>query len=156
MVHVTVEEIIRCTPEEFLEFVMDPERYATIDDKIGPIDWVRRTGDVTEFRFRSALPGIPGPAPKVVSQMRLTPGDRVDVRYAPLPHNRLSHRVSRFQASFVAEPVDGGTKVTRTIAIDFPPVIRWLLEPILRRTLPPDVEKEVHGAKTHLEGQQKE
>lgn len=152
MVQVVVEQVIRCEPEEFLEFVMDAEGYATVDDKIGPIDWVRRTGDVTEFKFRSVLPGIPGPAPKVVSQMRLTPGERVDVRYAPLPQNKVNHRLSRFMASFVAEPVDGGTKVTRTISIDFAPFIRWLLEPILRRTLPPDVEKEVRRAKAHLEG----
>ncbi|MEV4159984.1 SRPBCC family protein [Nonomuraea dietziae] len=151
MVQVTVEQVIRCTPERFLAFVMDAERYADIDDKIGAIDWVRRTGDVTEFKFRPSLPGIPGPAPKLVSQMRLTPGERVDVRYAPLPQNRLNHRLSRFAASFVAEPAAEGTKVTRTISIDFAPWIGWLLEPILRRHLPADVEREIRGAKERLE-----
>ncbi|MEV0379474.1 SRPBCC family protein [Nonomuraea sp. NPDC050643] len=152
MVRVIVEEVIRCTPEEFLEFVMDAERYAEIDDKIGPIDWVRRTGDLTEFRFRPVLPGVPGPAPKLVSQMRLTPGRRVDVQYAPLPRNRLNHRLSRFSASFEAEAAaDGTSKVTRMISIDFAPFVRWLLEPVLRRRLPADVEKEVRGAKERLE-----
>ncbi|MFC4585779.1 SRPBCC family protein [Sphaerisporangium corydalis] len=153
MVEVTVREVIRCTPEEFLEFVMDPERYAEVDDKIGPIDWVRRTGDVTEFRFRPALPGVPGPAPKLVSQMRLTPGERVDVRYAPLPRNRLNHRLSRFAASFAAERIDGGTRVTRTISIDFAPFVRWMLEPILRRRLPADIEKEIRQARNRLEAE---
>ncbi|PSK89608.1 carbon monoxide dehydrogenase subunit G [Murinocardiopsis flavida] len=151
MVEVTVAEVIRCTPEEFLAFVLDPEAYARVDDKIGAIDWVRREGDLTEFRFRPKLPGVPGPAPKLVSQMRLTPGERVDVRYAPLPQNRLNHRLSRFAASFAAAPADGGTRVTRTISIDFAPFARWLLEPILRRTLPADVAKEIHAAKAHLE-----
>lgn len=152
MVQVIVEEDILCTPEDYLEFVMDAARYAEIDDKIGPIDWVRRIDNVVEFKFRPVLPGIPGPAPKVVSQMRLTPGRRVDVRYAPLPHNRLNHRLSRFSASFEAEAVaDGVSRVRRMISIDFAPFARWPLEPILRRRLPADVRKEVRGAKQRLE-----
>lgn len=152
MVHVIVEETIRCTPDEYLEFVLDAERYAEIDDKIGPIDWVRRTGDLVEFKFRPVLPGVPGPAPKLISQMRLTPGRRVDVRYAPLPRNRLNHRLSRFSASFEAEAVaDGVSAVRRTISIDFAPLLRRPLESILRRRLPDDVRKEVRGAKRWLE-----
>jgi hypothetical protein len=152
MVKVIVEEVITCTPEEYLEFVMDAARYAEIDDKIGPIDWVRRSGNVVEFKFRPVLPGIPGPAPKLVSEMRLTPGRRVDVRYAPLPHNRLNHRLSRFSASFEAEAVtDGVSKVRRMISIDFAPFLRRPLESILRRRLPADVRKEVRGAKQRLE-----
>ncbi|MFB4270901.1 SRPBCC family protein [Nonomuraea sp. GTA35] len=152
MPEVIAEEIIRCTPEEFLRFVMDAERYAEIDDKIGPIDWVRHSGDLVEFKFRPILPGVPGPAPKLISQMRLTPGRRVDVQYAPLPHNRLNHRLSRFRASFEAENVgDGTTKVRRTISIDFAPFLRWLLEPVLRRRLAADVKKEIGGAKERLE-----
>lgn len=57
MLEARVTETIRCTPEELLDFVMDPERYAEVDEKIGTIDWVRREGNVTEFRFRGALPG---------------------------------------------------------------------------------------------------
>ncbi|MCP2166828.1 SRPBCC family protein [Goodfellowiella coeruleoviolacea] len=151
MTRVTVEQIVQCTPDEFLALVMDAERYALVDDKLGRIDWVRRSGDVTDFQFRSRLPGIPGPAPKVVSRMRLTPGVRVDVRYAPLPHNRFVRRVSTFAASFVCEPVAGGTRVVRTIEIGFAPVLRWLAEPLLRRALPADVEREVLGAKNLLE-----
>lgn len=138
-------------PEELLEFVMDIERYTEVDDKIGPIDWARRQNNVTEFKFRSTLPGIPGPTPKVVSRMQLTPGERVDITYAPLPQNKLNHRISTFNASLVCEPVDGGTRVTRTLSIEFMPFLRWLLEPILRRTLPADVEHEIWQAKEYLE-----
>ncbi|MFF3441922.1 SRPBCC family protein [Streptosporangium sp. NPDC002721] len=147
-----VQETIHCTPDEYLEFVMDVGRYAEIDDKIGSIDWVRRVDNLVEFRFRPVLPGIPGPAPKLVSQMRLTPGLRVDVRYAPLPRNRLNHRLSRFSASFEAEAVaDGVSRVRRMISIDFAPFLRWPLEPILRRRLPADVREEMRGAKRRLE-----
>ncbi|TDC03280.1 SRPBCC family protein [Nonomuraea longispora] len=155
MVRVIVEETIHCTPDEYLEFVMDAGRYAQIDDKIGPIDWVRRVDNVVEFKFRPVLPGIPGPAPKLVSQMRLTPGRRVDVRYAPLPHNRLNHRLSRFSASFEVEAMaDGGSRVKRMISFEFVPFLRWLLEPILRRRLPADVRAEVRGAKQRLESKE--
>lgn len=151
MVRAMVERIVRCAPEEFLALVMDAERYAEVDDKLGRIDWVRREGDVTEFRFRSRLPGIPGPGPKIVSRMRLTPGERVDVEYAPLPQNRVPRRISTFAASFVCAPVAEGTRVIRTIEIGFVPVIGLLVEPILRRTLQPDVEREIKGAKELLE-----
>lgn len=30
---------------------MDPRRYAEVDRKLGPIDWVRRDGDVFEASF---------------------------------------------------------------------------------------------------------
>lgn len=56
MVRVTAEQTIRCTPEEALEFVMDIERYAQVNDKIGPIDWARREGNLTEFKFLPADP----------------------------------------------------------------------------------------------------
>ena|SRR5690349_12317448 len=151
MVEVTIEEIMRCTPDEFLELVMDPRRYAEIDRKLGPIDWVRRDGNVTEFRFRSALPGLPGPGPKVVSRMTLTPGERVDVQLPERPENRFARRVSTFSASFSCVRVADGIRVTRTIACGFKGPVRWLAEPILRRTLPADVEQEIRGAKRLVE-----
>jgi hypothetical protein len=150
MVEVTVEETVSCPPEAFLALVMDPRRYAEIDRKLGRIDWVRREGDVTEFRFRSALPGL-GPGPKIVSRMTLTPGERVDVRLPDRPENRLARRVSTFEASFSCVPVAGGIRVTRRIAIGFAAPLRRLLEPLVRRKLRADVEDELRGAKRLLE-----
>jgi hypothetical protein len=151
MVRVMVQREIQCTPDDFLALVMDAERYAEVDAKLGRIDWVRRDGDVVDFQFRSRLPGMVGPEPTVVSRMRLTPGERVDVEYAPPPHNRLVRRISDFSASFVCEPTTDGTRVTRTIEMRFVPPLRWFVEPILRKTLPPDIENEVDGAKELLE-----
>jgi hypothetical protein len=151
MVRETVEQTIRCTPEKFLDLVMDPERYATFDRKLAAVGWVKRDGNVTQFEFRSRLPGVPGPAPKVVSQMTLTPGRRVDIQLAPVPANKLNRRISAFSASFVCTPAEGGTAVSRTIEMDFTPVLSWMLEPILRRTLRPDLEQELKGAKALLE-----
>lgn len=145
-------ETIRCSPEELLEFVLDPEAYATVDAKIGPIDWVEREGDVTQFRFRGKLPGLPGPAPKLTSRMSLTPGERIDVRLPSIPDNRLINLMMKdFSASWVCEPVDGATKVTRVLRFDFKAPAKWLAEPVLRRTLQHDVEDELRGAKEYLE-----
>ncbi len=151
MVESTVEQVISCAPEDFLALVMDPRRYAGIDRKVGAIDWVRREGDVTEFRFRSHLPGVPGPGSRIVSRMSLSPGVRVDVRLPDVPENRFARRVSTFSASFVCEPVEGGTKVIRTLACGFRAPVGWLVEPILRRTLRADLEDELRGAKELLE-----
>jgi hypothetical protein len=151
MVRVVVERGVRCAPDDFLALVMDAERYAEVDAKLGRIDWVRRDGDVVDFQFRSRLPGVFGPGPRVVSRMRLIPGKRVDVQYAPPPRNRLVRRISTFAASFECEPTTDGTRVIRTIEMRFAPFLRWYLEPILDKTLRPDVEKEIDGAKELLE-----
>jgi carbon monoxide dehydrogenase subunit G len=154
MIEVQVTETIDCPADRVLEFVMDPRAYARVDRKIGTIDWVRREGDVTEFRFASSLPGVPGPAPKVVSRMRRTPGQRVDVRLPPVPANRLANLVSEFSASWVCAPsggTGGATSVTRTVRCGFKGPLKWLAEPILRRTLRPDVEDEMRQAKAELE-----
>ncbi|MEV6447989.1 SRPBCC family protein [Amycolatopsis sp. NPDC051716] len=150
MVEVTVEEVVSCTPEAFLALVMDPRRYAEVDRKLGRIDWVRADGDVAEFRFRSVLPGL-GPGPKIVSRMTLTPGRRVDVRLPDRPENRLARRLSTFEASFECVPAGEGIRVRRRIAFGFVAPLRWLVEPVLRRRLPADVEAEVKGAKRLLE-----
>jgi hypothetical protein len=146
-----VTRTIRCTPETYLTFVMDVERYRAVDDKIGPIVWTRRSANLTEFKFRPRLPGMNLREPHAVSQLRLTPGQRVDVRLAPLPRNLPSRLVSRFAASFVCEPVDGGTRVTRMVSFRFNPLVRWMFEPTLRRTLPGSVERELLLAKEMLE-----
>lgn len=151
MVEARVTETIHCTPEELLDFVMDPERYAEVDDKIGTIEWVRREPNVTEFRFRGKLPGLPGPAPKLVSRMRLSPGERIDVGLPPVRENNLVKRMVDVSASWVCAPAELGTTVTRTLRFDFKPPARWLAEPVLRRTLQPDVENEIRQAKAYLE-----
>lgn len=151
MLEARVTETIRCTPEELLDFVMDPERYAEVDEKIGTIDWVRREGNVTEFRFRGALPGLPGPAPKIVSRMRLTPGERVDAGPPRIPANRLANLMAEVSASWVCEPVDGATKVTRTQRVQLKGPLKWVMEPMLSRALQPDVEVEIRQAKAYLE-----
>jgi hypothetical protein len=156
MVEARAQKIMACTPDEFLEFAMDVERYAGVDDKLGPFDWVRREGNHVQFKFRPAMPGLPGPAPKMVAQGILTPGRRVDVSLVALPQNKLWHRLMEFSASFACEPVKNGTLVTRVMAAELNPMVRWLVEPILRRNLPGNIEAEVEQAKVYIENLDKE
>ncbi|MCO1577470.1 SRPBCC family protein [Crossiella sp. SN42] len=149
MLTIEVTETIGCTPDELLEFVMDARRYAEVDRKIRPVVWMRRDGDLTEFAFRPRLAGLP--VPPTVSQMRRTPGERVDVRLAPAPANRLTRLFSDFDASFVCTPVERGTRLTRTLNFHFRPWLRWL-EPVLRRKVTGEVAEEVRLAKRYLEG----
>lgn len=149
MVKVQVMETIACTPDEFLEFVMDIERYAEVDKKINPILWQRREGDLLEFACRPTLAGLP--QPKVVQQARLTPGVRIDISLSPLPHNHLAHATAQFEASFECTPSVGGTQVTRTLEFRFTPALRWMLEPLFRRRLPGEVRDEVQLAKQYFE-----
>jgi hypothetical protein len=53
MLTVQVTQVIYCTPDEMLRFVMDPEQYAAIDRKIRPVRWVHREANVVEFAFRA-------------------------------------------------------------------------------------------------------
>jgi Polyketide cyclase / dehydrase and lipid transport len=138
---------IKCTPEEFLELVMDVERYQLVDTKIYPVDWARRDGNVTEFKFRPKVAGIP--SPKVVQRVTLTPGERIDILNAPTPMNRLAY----FHGSFECLRTDGMTQVTRRMEFRINPVVRWLFKPLLRRALSRDLPQELKLAKDYLESQ---
>ena len=151
MVIAAAQQRMACSADEFLEFAMDVERYSEVDDKLGPMDWVRREGNLVEFKFRPAMPGLPGPTPKMVARGVLTPGKRVDVELSPLPESKVWHRLMKFEASFVCEPVEDGILVTRTMSAELTPAVRWLIDPILRRNLPANIDDEVRQAKHYLE-----
>ena len=141
-------EAIPCTPNEFLEFVLDIEGYARVDDKIAPVLWSHRDGDVVPF---ACLPKVAGlRLPKVVQTMRRTTGERIDIGLNPPPANRLAHAVARFEASVVCRAVPDGTEVTRSLEFWFAPGVRWLLEPLFRRRLPDEVHVELARARHHF------
>jgi len=61
MVKVQVTETVACTPDEFLEFVMDIECYAEVDKKISRILWQRREATFWSLPADPRLPGCPNP-----------------------------------------------------------------------------------------------
>lgn len=143
-------QFIRVTPEAVLEFVMDIEHYQEIDQKIRPVRWVKRDGNLTEFAFRPRFGGLLGPI--VVAQERLTPGSRVDIVLAPSPFNRLARLITHYEASFECVPVPGGTEVSRSERFAVRWAFRWFGGPFLRRTMPGLVREELFLAKQKLEG----
>ena len=166
MVRVRVDEVVDASVEQVLSLVMDIERYARVDEKIRPVLWHRRDGNVVRFACRPKLVGLR--QPKVVQYAQLTPGERIDIGLMPLPANRLAHAVARFRASFECHPVDARpvdgqqgddqqgehrTHLVRTLEFEFAPALRWLLEPLFRRRLEPEVREELRRAKQHLEQQ---
>lgn len=91
------------------------------------------------------------PSPKWTQQIRLTAGKRIDITNAPLPRNKLANRMMTFTGTFEVEPVEEGTRVVRTVRMDFTPWARPLAERILRGKLQPAVEDEIRLAKAYLE-----
>jgi hypothetical protein len=140
---------IGCDADRFLAFALDVERYREVDDKLGPIDWVRTDEAVTEFRFRPTLPGLP-PAPKTVSRMRLTPSERIDIQYASGPQNRLVRLFSVFNASFTCVPDGDGVRVTRRLSLSLRPPLGWLVDGYLQRRLQASVDRELDLAPAAL------
>ena len=138
-----------CGADEYLAFVLDVERYREVDDKLGPIDWVRTDGTVTEFRFRPKMPLMPW-SPKVVSRMTLSPGQRIDIEYAPKPDNRLARALSSFSAYFECAPDGDGIRVTRSVTISLPALLRPIERLTLGRRLQASVERELALSRTML------
>ena len=138
----TATAVFTCSAEEYLAFVLDVERYREVDDKIGPIDWVRTDGDVTEFRFRPKMPLMPW-SPKVVSRMTLTPRERIDIAYAPPPANRMARALSSFSAFFAVDAINEGIRVTRSVTIALAAPLRLVERFTLARQLQSSVEREL-------------
>src|SRR5437773_11353586 len=53
--------LIRRSPRDILEFVLDLERYRQADTKIGRIDFVERNGNAGRARYAGTMRGLPGP-----------------------------------------------------------------------------------------------
>lgn len=78
---------------------------------------------------------------------QLTPGYRIEIGLAALPHNRIAHALAEFHASFECHPSEDGIRLVRTLEFRFRPAVRCLFEPLFRRRLEPEVREELHRAK---------
>jgi hypothetical protein len=84
--------------------------------------------------------------------MTLTPGKRIDIQYAPKPHNRLARALSSFSAFFLVEPTPEGIRVTRSVRISLPLVLRPVERLTLGRRLQASVERELALTPSVLDG----
>jgi hypothetical protein len=75
--------IIRRSPKDILEFVLDVEQYRRADLKIGRVHYLHRNGNEGEVRHGGRLLGVPAPA--AVLAFTLTPYSRIDFLGVAMP-----------------------------------------------------------------------
>ena len=139
---------IRSTPDEVLEFILDVERYKSVDSKIGTIHWVRRSanGRAVTFRFTPRL----GPLPPVVrstQRVARVGDDAVSISPVPSPIDRLA----RFHGSMQVTQTDDGVLVRRRLEFWLVRPLRGVLGPVLQRFLDRDVPAELAAVRSVLE-----
>lgn len=132
--------------------MLDPKRYAFVDDKVATVSWVKTHGDVTKVKFRPRLPGSDRWEPSVVAEMRLIGADRIDVCLARLPRNVLNHLLGSYRASYTYRPVNGKTLVMRTVSYRFRGGVSRLAGQGIKDRLELSLHRELAGAKAVLEG----
>lgn len=148
MLTITATRTVDCSPETFLDFVMDARRYQAVDTKIRPVLWSRRRGNVSEFVFVGRLAGLW--TPPTHSRMTLTPGSRVDIRLARSPST--GQRASRPTSTPASSHRHGAGHAGRPHPERRPegPLDRW--EQRLRPRLQAEVDEEMDLAAAHVAG----
>lgn len=129
--------VVRRSPREVLEFVLDLDRYRQADHKIGKVFGVRRDDTGATVRFRPRFRGLPAPA--VTQRLEVTPWSRIDLSNVPSWVDRLSG----FEGVVECRETPAGTEVLHRECLTFRGPLRWLLEPTLRRWLARDTAAEV-------------
>jgi hypothetical protein len=136
--------LIRATPKEILEFVLDLERYRRADTKIGRVHWLKRDGDRGRVKHGGRLRGVPGRP--LESEFTLTPWTRLEFRSvrAPWP---LAH----FEGLFTCEETPDGTRVHHREAFGFRGLLAGAIDRFLGRWLAQDTPREMERMRAILE-----
>ena len=138
--------LIRRSPRDILEFVLDLERYRQADTKIGRVHFVERDGNCGRARYAGRMRGLPGPAETV--QWELEPWSRLHFWSTPsLWPGVLYH----FDGLFTCEETAEATRVHHREAVSLRPPLAWIVEPLLRAWLARDTVEEVARMKALLE-----
>jgi len=136
--------VIRRSPKDVLEFVLDVDRYRQADLKIGRVLYVKRAGSVGEVSHNGRLFGIKAPA--VVLQFTLTPYSRLEFRGIKMPWP-----VRGFDGLFTCEETPEGTVVVHRECFIFGRTTGHLFRLVLGRWLKRDTPAEVLRMKALLE-----
>jgi hypothetical protein len=139
--------LIRRSPRDILEFVLDLERYRQADRKIGRVDFVERNANAGRARYAGTMRGLPGPTETV--SWTLEPYSRL--RFASTP-SLWPGLVYRFEGLFTCEEVRGGTRVLHRETVFLRRPISWIVDPFLRGWLAHDIVEEMRRMKHLLEG----
>jgi hypothetical protein len=136
--------IIRRSPKDIFEFVLDVDRYRQADLKIGRVHYVKRTGNLGEVRHDGRLMGIK--APPVVLAFTLTPYSRLEFRGLKVPWPLLG-----FDGFFTCDETPQGTLVAHRECFILGPVSGRLFKLLLGWWLRRDTPAEVLRMKRLLE-----
>lgn len=141
---------VEATPEQVLRFVLDLERYALADQKIGTIheqpilDLATRSG---RAKFRARLRGLPTAAQW--ARLDLDPWNSLTVRSEP---GQWTNHVATFDAGFECERTSATvTRVTHWEEIQVASVGRLVARPLLESWLRDDIDAEVLRLKALVE-----
>ncbi len=138
--------LIRRSPRDILEFVLDLERYRQADTKIGRIHFVERAGNRGRARYAGRMRGLRGPAETV--DWELEPWSRLHFWSTP---SFWPGVLFHFDGLFTCEETAEGTRVRHREAVSLRPPLAWIVEPLLRAWLARDTVEEVARMKALLE-----
>ena len=138
--------VIRRTPREILDFVLDVNQYRRADLKIGRVHWIRREGNEGTVRHNGRLLGLPTPA--IVLAFTLTPDSRLGFRGVATPWP-----LRGFEGFFSCEPSPEGTIVIHRECFKFGPLVGRAFKLVLGGWLRRDTPAEVVRLKMLLEGE---
>ena len=136
--------VIRRSPKDILEFVLDVEQYRRADLKIGRVHYVHRDGNEGEVRHGGRLLGLP--APPAVLAFTLTPYSRLDFRGVTMPWP-----LRGFTGFFTCEESPQGTIMVHRECFIFGRVSGTLFRLLLGWWLKRDTPAEVLRMKRLLE-----
>ena len=136
--------VIRRSPKDILEFVLDVDRYRQADLKIGRVHYVKRAGSVGEVSHDGRLLGIKAPA--VVLAFTLTPYSRLEFRGIKMPWP-----LRGFDGFFTAEETPEGTVVVHRECFIFGQATGRVFQVLLGWWLKRDTPAEVLRMKALLE-----
>jgi hypothetical protein len=143
------ETIIRRSPEDILEFVLDLDQYKKADRKFGKIKEVERNGHTGYARYSARLRGIPTPAD--IQSFELA-DDYSTLRFVSTP-KFWPNVVATFEGRFECRPEAEGTHVRHVEQLTFARPVAWIAEPLLRKWWATEIRTEVERMRTMLEDQ---
>jgi len=138
--------LIRRSPRDILEFVLDLERYRQADTKIGRVHFVERNGNRGRARYAGRMRGLRGPAETV--DWELEPWSRLHFWSTPSFWPGILYH---FDGLFTCEETAEGTRVRHREAVSLRPPLARVVEPLLRDWLARDTVEEVARMKALLE-----
>jgi hypothetical protein len=141
------EIVIRRSPKDILEFVLDLDLYKQADRKFGTIKRVDRSGFEGTARYTAKLRGIPTPAD--VQRFELAE-DYSTLRFVSTP-KFWPNVMATFEGWFECRPSDEGTHVRHVEELRFAKAVGWLADPMFRTWWADEIRGEVVRLRDLLE-----